>query len=217
MTRGEELAEILLTGAFVDAWEYIEQFDYLSNVEIYQDIITPAMVIIGLKWENFEITVADEHLASGVCDLILSRLAATHQFETNEFAPTAMFLCLSGEQHYLGLKMVASIFAENGWKIKFLGANLPVQYALQAAKDWKPDVIGLSVSIAPHLTALTEYMEAFSYLPKKPRVLLGGRLTNLYDLASFTAIKPEIIPNIFAVDKWITAFHTEARKKKIEG
>nr|WP_263624112.1 cobalamin B12-binding domain-containing protein [Cytobacillus kochii] len=126
-----------------------------------------------------------------------------------------MFLCLSGEQHYLGLKMVASIFEENGWRTKFLGANLPVQYALQAAKDWKPDVIGLSVSIATHLPTLTEYMEAFSYLPKKPRVLLGGRLTNLYDLASFTAIKPEIISNLYAVDKWITAFNTKGRKNAI--
>ncbi|MCA1024742.1 MULTISPECIES: cobalamin B12-binding domain-containing protein [Cytobacillus] len=215
MTRGEELAEILLSGAVADAWEYIEQFDYLTNVEIYQDIITPAMVKIGLKWENFEITVADEHLASGVCDFILSRLAAKHKLKPVTAAPTAMFLCLSGEQHYLGLKMVASIFEENGWRTKFLGANLPVQYALQAAKDWKPDVIGLSVSIATHLPTLTEYMEAFSYLPKKPRVLLGGRLTNLYDLASFTAIKPEIISNLYAVDKWITAFNTKGRKNAI--
>ncbi|MGP9040327.1 cobalamin B12-binding domain-containing protein [Cytobacillus kochii] len=215
MTRGEELAEILLSGAVADAWEYIEQFDYLTNVEIYQDIITPAMVKIGLKWENFEITVADEHLASGVCDFILSRLAAKHKLKPVKAAPTAMFLCLSGEQHYLGLKMVASIFEENGWRTKFLGANLPVQYALQAAKEWKPDVIGLSVSIATHLPTLTEYMEAFSYLPKKPRVLLGGRLTNLYDLASFTAIKPEIISNLYAVDKWITAFNTKGRKNAI--
>ncbi|MDM5206435.1 cobalamin B12-binding domain-containing protein [Cytobacillus kochii] len=215
MTRGEELAEILLSGAVADAWEYIEQFDYLTNVEIYQDIITPAMVKIGLKWENFEITVADEHLASGVCDFILSRLAAKHKLKAVKAAPTAMFLCLSGEQHYLGLKMVASIFEENGWRTKFLGANLPVQYALQAAKEWKPDVIGLSVSIATHLPTLTEYMEAFSYLPKKPRVLLGGRLTNLYDIASFTAIKPEIISNLYAVDKWITAFNTKGRKNAI--
>lgn len=215
MTRGEELAEILLKGAVAEAWEYIEQYEHLRNVEIYQDIITPAMISVGQKWENFEITVADEHLASGVCDFILSRLAAKQNFVVPENAPTAMFLCLSGEQHYLGLKMVASIFEENGWNIKFLGANLPVQYALQAAKDWQPDVIGLSVSIATHLPTLTEYMEAFSYLPKKTSILLGGRLTNLYDVASFTSIKPEIISNLYDVEKWIEAYTMGGRKNAV--
>ncbi|WP_433957122.1 cobalamin B12-binding domain-containing protein [Cytobacillus horneckiae] len=216
MSNGEELAGILLKGSVTDAWDYIEKYNHLSNLEIYQDIITPAMIYVGQLWENFEITVADEHLASGVCDFILARLASKYKSKSEDHdAPKAMFLCLEGEQHNVGLKMTASLFEEKKWDVKFFGANLPVQYALKAAKEWEPDVIGLSVSIATHLPKLKEYTEVFTYLPKKPTILVGGRLTSMYNLQTFAANNPLIITNLYELNEWISNYQVEGRTNAI--
>ncbi|MDQ0273171.1 methanogenic corrinoid protein MtbC1 [Cytobacillus purgationiresistens] len=202
-----------MKGAVTEAWDYVENHQHLSNLEIYQELLTPAMKHIGLKWENFEITVAEEHLASGVCDLILTRLGFKHKKSIQELnAPRAMFFCVDSEQHYLGLKMVSSLFEEKGWNVHFLGANLPVQYALQAAKDWKPDVIGMSVSIATHLPKLREYTDAFACLPKKPAVLIGGRLAEIFDINAFSTEEPMIVSNLYDTNNWIKGYQADGTK-----
>lgn len=40
---------------------------------VMQKLLTPSMAKIGLLWEEDEISVADEHLATTTCDFILSR------------------------------------------------------------------------------------------------------------------------------------------------
>ena len=116
MFKGTEFADILLKGNTVLAWKYIESYKDEEILTIYEDIITPAMHRIGLLWENNKITVADEHIATAVCDFVLSRLSNVHK-SSQDSAPRgrAMFLCLEGEQHYLGLKMANYLFVDHGW------------------------------------------------------------------------------------------------------
>jgi MerR family transcriptional regulator, light-induced transcriptional regulator len=70
-----------------------------------------------------------------------------------------MSFCLEGETHFLGLKMVAALFGEHGCNVRNYGTSLPLEYACIGGNNWKPDLIGVSVSIVYHLPKLKEYMD----------------------------------------------------------
>ncbi|MFC7365992.1 MULTISPECIES: cobalamin B12-binding domain-containing protein [Bhargavaea] len=206
MTPIETLASCLLEGDPDKAWACIENYPETSRPDLYHHLLTPAMRHIGHLWETNKITVADEHLATATCDFILSKLAFSIGKERS--GGKAMFLCLDGEQHYLGLKMVDSLFREQGWETRYFGPSLPLEYALQTAESWKPDIIGLSVSIVYHLPRLQQYVEAFSQLQKKPAILLGGRLTGMYDLRPHCTEDTVILGDLPETERWLQNFMT---------
>lgn len=94
-----------------------------------------------------------------------------------------MSFCLEGETHFLGLKMVAALFEEQGWNVRNYGASLPLEYACIGGNNCKPDLIGVSVSIVYHLLKLKEYMDALAKLSHQPTILVGGCLVGRYDMS----------------------------------
>lgn len=200
MEASERLARFFLDGDCASAIQLIKQQPNQDRAALYRDLFTPAMYKIGDLWEKNEISVADEHLATGICDFVLSRLFQIQK--KTAAAKKAMFLCLQGEEHYLGLKMVNNLFEERGWETKYFGSSLPLEYARQTALEWKPEVIGLSVSIVYHLPNLNSYVKTLSNLPHKPHILVGGRLADQYDLSPYTEEKAEILTNLSKVEEW---------------
>lgn len=213
MQQAEILAALLLEGNYAKVWQNLQKHSHLSRVEVYQNLITPAMQHIGHLWETNQITVADEHLATATCDFVLSKLA--YQREKSQTGKRAMFLCLDGEQHYIGLKMVNSLFEEDGWETKYFGPSLPLEYALTTAKDWKPSVIGMSVSIVYHLPKLKEYAEAFAKLPHKPAVILGGRLAGKYDLLPYCSDRTVILKDLPETKDWLQNYEVGGQQNAI--
>jgi methanogenic corrinoid protein MtbC1 len=207
-SEAEKLARLFLEGDHGKALEFVRQQPNQNRLFLFQNLFTPAMYLIGDLWENNEISVADEHLATGVCDFVLSRLFQISAAET-ESDKKAMLLCLQGEQHYLGIKMINSLFEENGWQTKYFGASLPLEYALKTALKWKPEVIGLSVSIVYNLPLLKNYVRTLGALPHKPVILIGGRLADKYDLRSYTNHQGIIIKNLEQADKWLNGYVDE--------
>ncbi|MDM5318284.1 cobalamin B12-binding domain-containing protein [Fictibacillus sp. b24] len=208
ISEAEKLARLFLEGNHAEALRFIKQQPDQNRMVLFRDLFTPAMYMIGDLWENNEISVADEHLATGVCDFVLSRLFQVSADETKR-EKKAMFLCLQGEQHYLGIKMINSIFEEKGWETKYYGASLPLEYALKSALQWKPEVIGLSVSIVYNLPVLKNYVRTLSALPNKPAILVGGRLTEKYDLDPYVNNQGIIIKNLQQAEQWLDEYIEE--------
>lgn len=199
----EKLAHLFIAGE--DAQGMKEVLEYLENHsrrELFTDVLTPTMYHIGVLWERNDISVADEHLATAICDFILS---ATEARNTPPDQPKgkAMVMGLEGEDHYLGLKMVASIFRENEWNVHYMGPNLPLDHALDAASRWQPDVIGLSAALAYRLPALKTYIRAFQQLDKPPTVLIGGRAMKLADMTALEEEGAIVVRELDELEQWI--------------
>ncbi len=204
MYKVTEFADILLKGNSVLAWEYIEKYKDEEILTIYENIITPAMHQIGALWENNEITVADEHIATAVCDFVLSRISSIHMSRHGS-APRkrAMFLCLEGEQHFLGLKMANFLFIDHGWETKYFGPNLPLEYARHTAAEWEPDAIGLSVSIVTNLPKLKSYCDQLEAISPSATIFAGGRLGAKYDLTCHISRNTQIVGDLTVINDWL--------------
>jgi len=85
-------------------------------------LIQPASYEVGRLWQLNRITVAQEHLMTAVSQNVLARAYTQADFA----APTgrkAMFACVAGNYHSLGLRMLSDAFETIGWDALFLGAE----------------------------------------------------------------------------------------------
>ncbi|MBP3949599.1 cobalamin B12-binding domain-containing protein [Bacillus suaedae] len=173
----KRLAHAFLQGDIHSSWQIVQEHinQGMNSYYIYEHLLSKAMYSIGDMWEENIITVADEHIATGVCDFILSRYAFNH-INTNNHDKRAMFFCVEGEEHFLGIKMVNALFQENGWDVRFLGPNLPLEYALYSIQNFKPHVVGISVSLSTQLPQLEEYVNKINSLKERPDIIIGSRL-----------------------------------------
>lgn len=204
-TSSKEFANILLDGDLNKCWAIIKEYDYsgYSSTFIYDELIANAMKEIGYMWQRNEISVAEEHLATGICEVLLSRYQWEKEKKDNIQAKRVMLFCPEGEHHTLGLKMSASTFEEYGWITKNLGANLPIEHALYMARKWKPDVVAISLTMSYTIPKLDKYINTLTNLKDKPNIIIGSRLINDY---SFEMLKDNhifFLNDQFSLKDWI--------------
>lgn len=199
----QELSDLFLAGDEKQALKLVQTYlENHSKNELYQLILTPAMYRIGELWEKNMITVADEHLATAICDFVVSVTDVRRPVQ-NSSKKKVMVLGPEGEDHYIGLKMVASLFKENGWEVQYLGPNLPLDAAIDSANRWKPDVIALSAALAYRLPVLKKYAQSFNDLDFKPSVILGGRAVAMANWPASESEGIMIVKELDQLKEWI--------------
>jgi MerR family transcriptional regulator, light-induced transcriptional regulator len=206
--------EALLEGDHAEAMAVVKQWrETASRFYLYRDLITPAMYEVGKMWEMGEISVAEEHLATGTCDFILSQTEyeLVNQSKSIDGVPKAFFYTMENEQHYLGLKMVSILFRERQWNVKFLQSELPPEYVVKEIDRWQPDVVGASFSLSYRVEELTKYLEAFASSKKKMEILIGGRLVSRHNFSGDSRFSANFIKSLDDLDRW---FKEREEKKK---
>src|SRR6476661_4452869 len=87
-------------------------------------LITPALYEVGVRWQRGEIGVAEEHLATSVCEWLLFGLAGSAP-RSPATGRRAVVGCSAGELHELGARIVGHVLVERGWRVLQLGASTP--------------------------------------------------------------------------------------------
>ncbi|MBD8070155.1 B12-binding domain-containing protein [Bacillus sp. PS06] len=203
-----KLAHFLLQGDEINSWNLLSEYQAKGNdlTSIYEVLLTGAMRYIGELWEENEITVADEHIASNVCSFLVSKLIFENKSEQFPNSGKAMLFCVEGEEHSLGIKMVNNLFKELNWDTRFLGANLPNNEAFIYANQWQPDVICISASIVYNLPNLVQLLQQLDLLDYQPEIIVGGRITTLYSLEQYCSNKPVVIEEINDLKEWLLKY-----------
>jgi MerR family transcriptional regulator, light-induced transcriptional regulator len=125
----------------------------LNVHDLYRRVLQPAQYRIGELWQSNRISVAREHLASAVTQAVMADLAATASP-----GPTtgvrAVVACVEGELHDLGARMVADMLDLDGFRVRFLGADVPTDGLLAMLREESPGLLVLSAAMAERLVAL---------------------------------------------------------------
>jgi MerR family transcriptional regulator, light-induced transcriptional regulator len=161
--------------------------------DIYLHVFQLTQREVGRLWQTNQISVAQEHLASGVTQLIMSQLYPLI-FSSHKNGRKFMGACVSGELHEIGIRMVADFFEMDGWDTYYLGANMPVQGLLQMMHQIQPDVVGISVMMGYHLPSAVDMIAAMRAEP-------GGAHTKIVVGGYPFLVEPELAQKIGA-DGW---------------
>lgn len=114
-------------------------------VTILTQVITPALVEIGLAWYHGKIRVTTEHFASAFLrGRLLSLLQA---YSSRRNAPRILIGCAPDEQHELGSLMFAILLRSEGYRVEYLGPDIPLLDLLDYTSYERPDMIILTATM----------------------------------------------------------------------
>jgi methanogenic corrinoid protein MtbC1 len=143
----------------------------LDMQTIARRVMTPALVRVGDLWAEGELTVAEEHAATAMTTRLHERLAARIP-RTEHPTARAVVAGVAGNQHTLGVRMVADFLTAAGWASYYLGADLPAADLLSMVQRLRPDAVLLGVTLEDQLA---EFRSAVGMLLEW-RQELGSRL-----------------------------------------
>lgn len=162
-------------------------------------VIEPAMRGIGESWEHNEITVADEHLATAICHQVMARMFDALIVAPPRSRERVLLAAVEGQEHVLGLRMIADVLDGAGYYVQYLGASVPVDALRQFAAEHEPAVTGLSYSVAINMEFLVESLFAIREATPESRIMLGGQAAQPGLLATgYPWVKSslEVIPTV---------------------
>jgi MerR family transcriptional regulator, light-induced transcriptional regulator len=135
-----------------------------------REVIAPCLVGIGDSWERGELSVGEEHLTSAA---IRARLERTLVEPRGAVRGLAVLACGPGEQHELGLLMLACLLRADGWEVVYLGQSTPVADALSIARDGDASVLAISVTMPAGVEALEPEFSDVRH-GDRPATIVGG-------------------------------------------
>lgn len=145
------------------------------------EVLRDSLYSIGEMWHRGEIGVGDEHLATNVIRDFLSRV------RTSSTMPNGLKVVIggvAGEEHVVGLTMVANAFGRAGWSVSNLGANVPLAAFLTTIEQVKPDALILSITLSQRLVEINRLVQEVRNAFPDLVIGVGGHLVNeLPDLA----------------------------------
>ncbi len=174
-------------GAFLEACLHLRRSQALAIVhevvrqgarveEVYLDVITPVMRELGRMWHLNQITVGQEHYCTAVAQMVMAQLFPLVFDGDRPAAGRVVAVCVAGELHEIGARMVADLFEMNGWDTVFLGADVPRASIVDTLVETEADVLAISATLAANLGQVTDLIEAVRADPACAgvRVLVGG-------------------------------------------
>jgi methanogenic corrinoid protein MtbC1 len=143
---------------------------------LYVEVFQPAMREIGRLWQENQLSVADEHVATAITQAAMARAFEQVFAWGRGEGHSLVAACADTERHEVGLRMICDLLELRGWDTTYLGATVPVESLVTMVERKKPDAVALSVAIAPHLPRLRMMIEQIrSLIADPPLILVGGR------------------------------------------
>lgn len=142
--------------------------------QIYVQLFQRSLYEVGELWEKNRISVATEHLATALTEMLMIRLQQ-QLFAIARNGRKAVIASVANEYHQVGAKMVADIFEWQGWDAYYLGANTPPDELIRFLDKHRPDLLGLSLSLYFNMPLLKNTIRQIrDPFPKLP-IIAGGQ------------------------------------------
>lgn len=150
-----------------------------SVKDVYTYVFQPTQLELGRLWQLNRISVAQEHYATSVTQMVMAQLYS--EIFTPEPKPrTLVAACVGEELHEVGLRMVTDFFEMDEWSTHYLGANMPAASIVATVADRQADVLALSATMSYHIEEVAEIVGLLrtDERTKDVKVLVGGYTFN---------------------------------------
>jgi DNA-binding transcriptional MerR regulator/methylmalonyl-CoA mutase cobalamin-binding subunit len=151
----------------------------LGHRGLLQKVVAPLAHRVGELWAQGVFKICHEHLASAVIRTLLAnsvKLQSPHPS-----APTVVVSTPAGQIHELGAAMVAAGAAHIGWRVTYLGPNLPANEIAAAVEQSNARAVALSMVYPEDDPTVDEELQLLRrLLPTTVSILVGGRASAAY-------------------------------------
>jgi MerR family transcriptional regulator, light-induced transcriptional regulator len=173
-TDVDPLLEILISGPRNALRMHLETLLQRYGLRSFlTTVVAPMNHAVGEAWFAGRIGVLDEHHYAEQVRMLL--LTALHNLPQTEAPPRALLTTLPGEQHGIGLLMVACILALEGIDVLLLGVQTPLEEIVRGAVEGDCSIVGISCSdYMNRRIVATQLIRLRNLLPETITVWAGG-------------------------------------------
>jgi methanogenic corrinoid protein MtbC1 len=167
----------------------------LTAESFVDGVVAPLMREIGERWARGELTPAHEHLASAALRRVLGDV--TRDLQARATGLVLVVATPSRQHHEIGAMVVALAASLAGWRVTYLGPDLPAADLARAARDLQAAAIAMSLTVVDG-DAVPELRTLRRLAGRRVPILIGGRATvrldGQLDRAGLTRISD--LPNL---------------------
>ncbi len=146
----------------------------LSRPRLRAEVLVPLIHELGQRWQDGSWRIVHEHVASAVVRSVLWSM--WRRSEPGPGAPALAVATPAGQRHELGALLAAGIAADFGWRVLYLGSDLPAEEIALAVQTGRAAAVLLSLVYPVHDPRLAEEIGRLRQLigPQLP-LIAGGR------------------------------------------
>lgn len=144
-------------------------FDLMT---IFVRILSPTLIAIGEAWYRGEIRITTEHYASNF--LRAKLMSLLQAYPTRRNAPYIQLGCAPTEQHEIGSLMMAVLLRSEGYRIEYLGPDLPIEDLVDYASYEFPDLIVMTASTELSAFEMRRLKEKLDQIKPAPVLAYAG-------------------------------------------
>ncbi|MBS1253333.1 MAG: Methionine synthase [Anaerolineales bacterium] len=151
----------------------------LTPSTFFLDVVQPLLYQVGKRFERLEIFLPELMKTAKVVKAIqaevLEPAIRAQSGESSAVGAVVIGTC-KGDIHDIGKNMVGLMLQVNGFRVFDLGTDVPAQVFIDAAREKKADIIGVSSLLTtsmPYMADLIERLEGLG-LRDQYKVIVGG-------------------------------------------
>jgi methanogenic corrinoid protein MtbC1 len=155
-----------------------------SPEDVRCHVVQAAQREIGRLWQEDQISIAQEHMATAISQLALAHLFQHAQFR-DRVGRKILVACVPGEHHEFPARLLADTLDIAGYDLRFLGADVPLDSLLRAIDSEHPDALALSVTMVFNLPSARDTVRVVRSRSKQqvPIAIGGGAFGTTPELA----------------------------------
>jgi len=142
--------------------------------DAFLQVLLPAQREVGRLWHLNELSVAEEHLVSYTTQRLMVTLTNMADKRPDN-GLTAVAGAVAGNIHDIGIRAIAYLLEIEGWRVIYLGSDIPQEELPQALDGFAADLLMLSVALTSQLDSTERSIERVKTQCVRPvKVLVGG-------------------------------------------
>lgn len=150
-----------------------------SPEDLILEVFDPTFNQIGNAWENGQLSIATEHLATNYLRqrLLMWMISGP----PSRRSPPVVLACAPDEWHEGSLLMIGTLLRRRGWPVAYLGQAVPLPDLATLVQEIKPPLVILVAMTESTASAMLEWA---NWLPEaaranRPIIGYGGRIFTL--------------------------------------
>lgn len=143
-----------------------------------------AVEIVGEKYENGqyfmpELILTGEML-NQISKMAKSKIKDTVEEDESKYIGKVLLGTVKGDIHDIGKNIVAFMLDTNGFKVYDLGVDVPASKFVEAIKEYKPQIVGMSALLTLAFDKMKETVKAIedAGLREQVKIMIGGAPIN---------------------------------------
>ncbi len=172
----EDMAALLMKGKAKDVQALVEQAlaDGIEPQKILTEGLLSGMGIIGERFKKNEVYVPEVLIAARAMKAGMEILQPALTSGGIEPRGTAVVGTVKGDLHDIGKNLVCMMLEGAGLKVVDIGIDVPPETFVEAAKENKAQVIGISALLTTTMTNMKAVVDAVKESGISAKTMIGG-------------------------------------------